>query len=360
MSREGRRLESGYLLLADLSGYTAYLSESDPEHGPLIAGDFIETVVGRLRGAFRLEKLEGDAALFWADAGIVTGSMLLDTIDAAYFAFQRRLQSVAQATSCACEACRRIPALDLKFVCHLGDVLRQRIAGRSELAGRDVILAHRLLKGTSVERAAGARSYLLLTDAAMVALDLDPRELGMIGLTEQHEGLGAVRCHLLDLGRRWAGEQRRPTQLPTSGGQLNRIERLLPIPPAAAWELLTSPGSRMQWEGMASVEEHSPGRRGTGSIASCVVGRLKTVEEIVDWRPFEAFARRVRHPDLGQLTTLYRLTELASGTHVEASVFGPVRRRSTASATAVAAQQEAAFDRLVAVAEADPANPGLG
>ena len=118
----------------------------------MIAGDFIETVVGRLKGAFRLEKLEGDAALFWADADKVNGSMLIDMVDAAYFAFQRRLQSVTQATTCSCEACSRIPALDLKFVCHVGDALRQRIAGRSELAGRDVIVAHRLLKGTSVER----------------------------------------------------------------------------------------------------------------------------------------------------------------------------------------------------------------
>jgi hypothetical protein len=354
MSPNERRLESGYLLLADLSGYTAYLAESDPEHGPLIAGDFIETVVGRLRGAFRLEKLEGDAALFWADAGLVTGGMLLDTVDAAYFAFQRRLQSVSQATTCSCGACRRMPALDLKFVCHMGDVLRQRIAGRSELAGRDVILAHRLLKGSTVERAAGARSYLLLSDAAMLALDLDPRELDMIGLTEQYEGLGTVRCHVLDLGRRWAGEQLRPISPPPSGGQLNRTERLLPIPPAAAWELLTRADRRMRWEGMARVEDLSPGRRGTGSIASCVVGRLKTVEEIVDWRPFDAFARRVGHPALGQLTTLYRLTELASGTHVEASVFGPARRRSTAAEAAIVAEQEAALDRLVALAEADP------
>ena len=89
MSSRSGAISRGYLLLADLSGYTAYLAESDPEHGPLIAGDFIETVVGRLRGAFRLEKLEGDAALFWADADKVTGSMLIDVVDAAYFAFQR-------------------------------------------------------------------------------------------------------------------------------------------------------------------------------------------------------------------------------------------------------------------------------
>jgi Protein of unknown function (DUF2652) len=354
MSHRDGAISRGYLLLADLSGYTAYLAESDPEHGPLIAGDFIETVVGRLRGAFRLEKLEGDAALFWADADQVSGSMLVDMVDAAYFAFQRRLRSVSQATTCSCEACSRIPALDLKFVCHLGDALRQRIAGRSELAGRDVIVAHRLLKGTSVERA-DAHSYLLLTDAAMVALDLDPKALDMIGLTERHEGLGAVQCHLLDLARRWAGEQRRPAGPRPSGSQLSHSERMLPVTPAATWDLLTSPSRRMVWEGIARVDEEIPGRRGVGTVASCVVGRLKTLEEIVDWRPFDAIARRTRHPELGNLTTLYRLTEIASGTHLEASTFAPVSRRATPPAMAYVAEREAALDRLVAAAEAEVA-----
>ena len=354
MSSRSGAISRGYLLLADLSGYTAYLAKSDPEHGPLIAGDFIETVVGRLRGAFRLEKLEGDAALFWADADKVTGSMLIDVVDAAYFAFQLRLQSVSQATTCSCEACSRIPALDLKFVCHVGDALRQRIAGRSELAGRDVIVAHRLLKGTSVERA-DANSYLLLTDAAMVALDLDPQALDMIGVTERYDGLGAVQCHLLDLARRWEGEQRRPAGPRPSGGQLSRMERMLPVTQAATWDLLTSPSRRMAWEGIASVEEETPGRRGMGTVASCVVGRLKAVEEIVDWRPFDAVARRMRHPELGNLTTLYRLTEMASGTHLEASIFGPASKGATGEATVYIAERDAALDRLVALAELEAA-----
>ena len=35
--------ESGYLLLADLTGYTAYLSRGEIEHAPTIAGDLLET-----------------------------------------------------------------------------------------------------------------------------------------------------------------------------------------------------------------------------------------------------------------------------------------------------------------------------
>ena len=346
--------ERGFLLIADLSGYTAYLAGSEPTHGPLIAGDFIETVVGRLRGPFGLEKLEGDAAFLFAPIARVSGSIVLDAVDAAYFGFQRRLQSVSLATSCSCEACRRMPQLDLKFVCHFGDVLRQQIAGREELAGRDVIVAHRLLKGAAPQRA-GAHSYLLLTDAAMTALDLDPASLGMIGLTEHYDGLGAVNGQLLDLGRRWEEEQRGSPPRPT-GRPITRQERLLAVEPAAAWDLLTSAHQRIRWEGMASVDEEAAAR-GVGATAACVVGRLRTIEEIIDWRPFDSFARRVRHPELGRLTAVVRLTVMGSGTHLEVTWFAAGRRMRRQApdpdSTAFIAAQSDALDRLVAIADGD-------
>ena len=345
-------LERGYLLLADLSGYTAYLAESEPEHGPMIAGDFIETVVGQLRGAFRLEKLEGDAAFLWAPVDRVSGATLLDAVDAAYFGFQRRLQSVSQATACSCEACTRMPQLDLKFVVHLGDVLRQHIAGREELAGRDVIIAHRLLKGSSVERV-GAHSYLLLTDAALVGLDLDASSLGTVPLTEAYEGLGPIHGHLLDLGTRWIDEQGRLDRPLPAGRLVARFERLVPLAPRAAWELLTTPTGRTSWEGMTSVDQSRTKPHGVGSLSTCVVGRLKTVEEVVDWRPYETFARQVDVARLGRWTSVYRVSELANGAHVEVSWFraGDPRKSSEAGERRFVGRQAAALDRLVDVAE---------
>ena len=39
--------ETGFLVIADLTGYTAYLAGSEIEHAPAIAGDLLETIVGR-------------------------------------------------------------------------------------------------------------------------------------------------------------------------------------------------------------------------------------------------------------------------------------------------------------------------
>jgi replicative DNA helicase len=81
--------ETGFLVIADLTGYTAYLSGSEIEHAPAIAGDLLETIVGRLEPPFRLTKFEGDAAFLFVEDGRADGSLLLDAIEAAYVAFRR-------------------------------------------------------------------------------------------------------------------------------------------------------------------------------------------------------------------------------------------------------------------------------
>src|SRR4051794_40441214 len=148
------------LLIADISGYTSYLAGVELDHAQDILADLVSTVVTALRPAFRLAKLEGDAALMTASAGKLDGSSLLDTIERCYFGFRRRRRDVRQATSCECDACVRIPNLDLKFVVHQGQVVRQKMLGREELVGADVIVVHRLLKN-DVVAATGIEAYAL-------------------------------------------------------------------------------------------------------------------------------------------------------------------------------------------------------
>ncbi len=65
--------ESGFLVIADLTGYTAYLSGSEIEHAPAIAGDLLETIVGRLEPPFRLAKFEGTRRSCSSRTGAPTG-----------------------------------------------------------------------------------------------------------------------------------------------------------------------------------------------------------------------------------------------------------------------------------------------
>lgn len=201
-------VETGYLLLADLTGYTSYLAKGELAHAPVIAGDLLETIVGRLEPPFRLAKFEGDAAFLFVEDERADASLLLDSIEASYVAFRRRLRSIEAATACDCNACSLAPRLDLKYFVHHGQYLRSGIAGRDELAGREVILVHRLLKGASAAAAAG-QGFALFTREAAEALRLDPAAMALTAGSETVEHLGTIETYVLDSsghGRRRAAD----------------------------------------------------------------------------------------------------------------------------------------------------------
>src|SRR3954465_3975538 len=195
-------------LIADISGYTGYLADVELDHAQDILADLIGAVVTALRPGFKLAKLEGDAAFTFMSTDSIDGSMLLDTIERCYFGFRRRRRDVRQATSCECTACVRIPDLDLKFVVHHGSAIVQKVAGRQELLGSDVIVIHRLLKNDVVD-ALGIAAYALLTPASLEAACLDPDALGLAPITQRYDRIGDVAGWVLDLERRWQEEETR-------------------------------------------------------------------------------------------------------------------------------------------------------
>src|SRR5689334_22193544 len=133
------------------------------------------------------------------------GSVVLDTIERCYFGFRRRRRDVRQATSCECDACAKIPDLNLKFVAHTGVTIRQSVAGNEELLGSDVIAVHRLLKNSIVEEM-GVSAYAALTDKLTTDLNLAPAAIEMQPHVETYEHIGELKMWVDDLEARWRVE----------------------------------------------------------------------------------------------------------------------------------------------------------
>jgi hypothetical protein len=286
--------EPTWLVIADISGYTSYLAAVELDHAQDILADLIGTVVTSLRPGFRLAKLEGDAAFVVAPADKVDGSLLLDTIERCYFGFRRRRRDVRQATSCECNACTRIPDLNLKFVVHHGLALRQRVAGSEELLGSDVIVVHRLLKNEVVEQL-GVSAYALFTQSAIDAMAIDPQALGMAPLKETYEHVGEVATWVHDLERRWQEEESRQRVYVAADDAAFGVSIPTSAPPQVAWEFLTVPGRRAGWQaGVTDVllADSTGNRRGVGATIHCMHGAEAVVEEILDWRPYDYWSNR--------------------------------------------------------------------
>jgi uncharacterized protein YndB with AHSA1/START domain len=280
-------------LIADISGYTQYLGGVELDHAQDILADLVGTVVTSLRPAFRLAKLEGDAAFTFAPAEKLDGSLLLDTIERCYFGFRRRRRDVRQATSCTCDACVRIPDLDLKFVAHNGLAVRQRMAGREELVGADVILVHRLLKNTVAE-STGITVYALFSQRCVDAMGIQPEALAMRPHAERYEHVGEVGGWVHDLDRRWREEEERSRVFVSPAEAMYSSEVRTTAPPQLVWEFLTTPGRRTSWQaGVTDVIADAKGnRRGVGTTNHCMHGRDAIIEEILDWRPYDYYTDR--------------------------------------------------------------------
>jgi len=98
--------------------------------------------------------------------------------------------------------------LDFKFVVHHGEMVKQKMGRREELAGRDVILVHRLLKNTVSEKV-GSRAYALYSNTCIQTMGMDPMAQGLVEHRETIDIIGDVKLWLRDLDQAWKKENER-------------------------------------------------------------------------------------------------------------------------------------------------------
>src|SRR5437763_6717 len=127
--------QDGVLVLADISGFTEFVTTTELEHGPEIIADLLEATMRRLSPPLEIQEVEGDAIFaVGADGAVAPPARLLDVLDDAFFAFKDRQRELAADESCSCRACRSVQNLDMKFVAHHGRFLRQMVGDRRQLA----------------------------------------------------------------------------------------------------------------------------------------------------------------------------------------------------------------------------------
>ncbi len=112
------------------------------------------------------------------------------------------------------------------------------MSGREELAGRDVILVHRLLKN-DVGRRFGTHAYALCSDACVRAMGIDSQAQGLVEHSETIEHIGETKCWVSDLEQAWTRESETARNLVQRANAYVMIERDFAAPRAAVWELVT-------------------------------------------------------------------------------------------------------------------------
>jgi hypothetical protein len=199
-----------YLLLADISGYTAFLNAVEQAHGvdfsaglPAgyeVLGTLLDTVVDGVQPAFDIAKLEGDAVFGVAPAERLDGDgeAVVDRLRAVYQAFAvLRDDRRTSASDHICTGCPVVGSLNLKMVLHRGQAVRQTVGSNPELLGPAVNVVHRLLKN-SIESRLGYRAYVFVTDAAAAGLGLTGAGIEHL---EGYPDVGHVQGRVLEIGQ---------------------------------------------------------------------------------------------------------------------------------------------------------------
>jgi hypothetical protein len=152
------------LLILDISGYTRFIHQRavSLEHAEGIITELIEAVIDEADLPLKVNKLEGDAALLFAECAPDPALQLRQTflqLGRFFAAFSQRLEHIRRKRGhCGCDACANVEQLQLKALLHQGPIVIKQVRQFEEIAGDAVILLHRLLKND-----VPASQYLLLT-----------------------------------------------------------------------------------------------------------------------------------------------------------------------------------------------------
>lgn len=312
-------VQEGFLLIADITGYTGYLSASELEHAQESLSNLLKLLIDRTRPPQIISRLEGDAIISYVRMGSLgQGQTLVETTETSYVAFHAVLEDMIRNTNCPCSACRNLPNLDLKFFIHFGQFSTQKLGAHTELIGSDVNLVHRLTKN-HIPQATGIKAYAAYTQAAVDALEIHELAAGFIRHEEEYEHLGRVTVYVQDMRPVWQEERERRRVVVTPEEAILTLSYDYPVSQIHLWEVMTDAKTRTIAFG--TIPQVLVGRRGgrTGPGASyhCYHGDKLIRLLIVDWQPFEQITcdEDSPVPKVRALAT-YRLTPIEGGTRL--------------------------------------------
>jgi hypothetical protein len=311
-------IESGYFFITDITGYTQFLAHSELDHAKEILDALFESILDNLEPPLIVSNTQGDAIITYApEHAFLQPRQLLDTMEKTYFNFRRRLNLMELNTTCTCDACINMSALDLKIFIHKGDYLVQEIGRQRDLQGSDVILAHLLMKNSVLEKT-GLPGYGLVSEVALSSMGIDGEADGLIAHIENYEHYGDVKLFIYDLRQAWKVEKARSRRVVTAGDAIAQAKTFVPVPPWIAWDYVADVGNKTRFFDMIRITrtDSQGGREGIGTSYHCQHRNGDIYYLYVDFDPPNYLTIEAKAFGLTSLITM-RFTAVEGGSNFE-------------------------------------------
>jgi len=136
----------GLLFIPDISGFTRFVNEIEIEHSRHIIQQLLEVLINANISGLEISEIEGDAILFYRFGEPLQLETLYKQVEKMFRAFHQHLISYDHRKICQCKACVSAINLSLKVITHYGEFTSYNVKQFKKLIGKDVIVAHQLLK----------------------------------------------------------------------------------------------------------------------------------------------------------------------------------------------------------------------
>lgn len=152
----------GLLFIPDISGFTRFINETEINHSRLIIQELLELLINANHVGLEVSEIEGDAILFYKFGEVPRLDELYRQVEKMFCDFHRQLMAYEYRRFCQCKACTSAIRLTLKVITHYGEFTGYNVKNFQKLIGRDIIIAHQLLKN-DIEQ----HEYWLVTDSLL-------------------------------------------------------------------------------------------------------------------------------------------------------------------------------------------------
>lgn len=237
------------IFIPDISGFTRFVNETEINHAKHIIEELLEVLIDSNEIGLELSEIEGDALLFYRKGKAPTTAELLAQVQRMYVNFHGHLKRYDTHRICSCGACCSATDLSLKFVAHYGQVANKTVKDRTKLFGKDVIVAHRLLKNKI-----NSNEYSLFSNdlirACTTWLQLDEVSWAPVGHIEEEYDFGRAQYCFVGL-EALEGHIPQPKledySLPGLTSKLMECGSVIEAPIDLVFDVLSDMGFRHEW-----------------------------------------------------------------------------------------------------------------
>jgi uncharacterized protein DUF2652 len=257
--------------IPDIGGFTKFIAETEIQHSQHIIQELLELLVDANTLGMKVGEFEGDAVLFYRNGAPPSLEQMVQQARRMYLDFHSHLKKMEFHRICQCGACATAGSIALKMVAHFGTAGTMQVKDHVKFIGKDIIIAHRLLKNSVT-----VPEYLLVSEPTLSRMETSRGQLDAFAKgSDAYESLGTIEYQVKPLDG-YKDEVKVEPPVPKrlkNPRKMTVLSREVAAPMEFVYQRLIDLPARMNWiAGVSKVEMSDDLPNQIGKTHRCVVG----------------------------------------------------------------------------------------